>query len=477
MKKFTKIFACVLALAVMLVSLAACGDMTGGTTPAGSAAPAGSTPAQGGASTPLIGDGPAAQLEGHEYIDGTNIDVTGMPDKDLTNPKVTIYCWDDKMLEKLYDWTGFRFIDYYGGEVEIIVASGDYYGNLNNLIAAGEIPDVVVGEAQSFPMFMMRGLVQPWDPYVDFADPIWQQTGAMADIDKMRYEGQVYNITHRAHTLGVMFYNKKLISDSGMEDPAALQARGEWTWDAFAEYLDANTVDTDGDGVFDVHGLVNTGDFPIALFASTGELPIEYDGATFVNNLMNPSVQAAANYLYDIGNSGRQFMSLGDPVAEFQNGKAAFVYTNDYRGYEDYMALWGTDGVGVVPMPRYPDAAEQYQAALTDNFWLMKNAQNPEGAALLMLAMQYDRQLNVSPAAGSKEESEIQDLVTRGFSQEAAEATVAIRQMPTEILWPRNIVLTDGAIEYRAMDIPWTTLADSASGQVDSAIAAAMTPQ
>ena len=164
------------------------------------------------------------------YINGT-LDVTGMPDVELENKKVTIYCWGEYVPEYENDWEGFRFEDYYGGEVEVIVSNGDYYENLYKLVAAGEIPDIVVGEATSFPSMIMRDLVQPWDEYLDYGDPVWDETGARDSIEEMRWNGSIYNMTARSHNLGVMFYNKRIVESTGLEDPAELQARGEWTWD------------------------------------------------------------------------------------------------------------------------------------------------------------------------------------------------------------------------------------------------------
>lgn len=455
MKKRTKIMA--FMLAVMLCMVTGCQGKDGKDSNKG-------------------GKGTTANKEGHTYIEGTSIDVTGMPKVELKNKKVTIYCWGDYVPEFEEAWEGYRFRDYYGGEVEVIYSTGDYYQNLYNLINGGVIPDIVIGEAKSFPTFIMKDLVQPWDEYVDFDNPVWEETGAMEDIKKMMYEGKIYNLTNRSHNLGVMFYNQRIISEAGLEEPMELQEHGEWTWDKFREYLEATTMDTNGDGVTDVYGIVNTGDFPTALFASTGDLHIEYQNGTYVNNVKSQKIQDAANFLYDIGNNGKQLMSLGDATSEFVNGQAAFVYTNDYRGYEDYAALWDTDGIGVVPLPQYSGAKEQYQASLTDHMWLMKGAQNPEGAALLVLAEQYDSLLNVNPDAESKEDDQTAKWVSKGFSKEAAKSVVAIQNMPTKILWSRNIMLTDGNVEYRAMDTPWTTLADTVSGSIDKAISDAMTP-
>ena len=130
-----------------------------------------------------------------------------------------------------------------------------------------------------------------------------------------------------------------------------------------------------------------------------------------------------------------------------------------------------------MPLPKYSGADEQYQASLTDHFWLMKGAKNPKGAALLVLAEQYDSVLNANPDAESPTEAAIAEWMGHGFTRQAAEAVVAMQEMPTKILWTRNIPLPDGYVEFRAMDTPWITLADTVSGSVDQAIKDAMQPQ
>ncbi|MDR1953665.1 MAG: extracellular solute-binding protein [Clostridiales Family XIII bacterium] len=418
--------------------------------------------------------GDKAASDGNASVDG-KADMTGLPDKTLADKKVVIYSWMDFVPEKEFEWQSFRFIDYYGGEVEMIIGSGNYYEDLYKRVAAGEIPDIVIGEAKSFPAMIMRDLVQPWDEYLDYADPVWEKTGAKSDIEAMRWDGKIYNLTGKAHTLGVLFYNKRIIEESGLEEPATLQERGEWDWDAFKRYLDETTVDNDGDGTKDVYGLVNTGDFPLAFIATTGEIPIDFSDS-FINNAKSDKVREAADFIYNLGENGSNTMSLSDPADAFSNGKAAFVYTNDYRGYEDYAQLWTTDGIGIVPMPAYPGGAEQWQAALPDNMWLMKGAKNPEGAALLMLAQQYDTLLNLDPSAGSVESTEINEWLTKGYTEDAAASLVSISSLPTKLLFSRNIELPDGDLEYLALSNPWTTLADAQSGVIDKAITDATTP-
>lgn len=51
-----------------------------------------------------------------------------------------------------------------------------------------------------------------------------------------------------------MGYNATMLDELGLEDPQALYARGEWTWEKFAEYAAAGTQDLDNDGTVDVYG-------------------------------------------------------------------------------------------------------------------------------------------------------------------------------------------------------------------------------
>ena len=84
-----------------------------------------------------------------------------LPDVKLDNKDVVVYSWSNYVPQKTYPWNTFSFVDHYGGNVDTIIATGDYYQNLYKLISAGEMIDASVAEALSFPALIMRGLVQP----------------------------------------------------------------------------------------------------------------------------------------------------------------------------------------------------------------------------------------------------------------------------------------------------------------------------
>lgn len=59
-------------------------------------------------------------------------------------------------------------------------------------------------------------------------------------MDEARYEGGFYgmNVMFGAE---LVYYNKKMIREAGLEDPYVLYKRGEWTWDKYREYAIAMT--------------------------------------------------------------------------------------------------------------------------------------------------------------------------------------------------------------------------------------------
>ncbi len=60
-------------------------------------------------------------------------------------------------------------------------------------------------------------------------------------------------------------FNKQMLEDNNLEDPRALYERGEWTWDKFVEYCQVLTQDTDGDGVTDQYGFTGFKEDVLAL--------------------------------------------------------------------------------------------------------------------------------------------------------------------------------------------------------------------
>lgn len=403
------------------------------------------------------------------------IDMTGMPEIELANKEVTIYFWSSSLHTRDPEkpWEGYRFEDKYGGNVKIVQSTGDYYENLFKLIAANDVPDIVYAHSDTFPSFIMRGIVQPWDDYVYYEDPVWESTGRKEAIDAMRWDGKIYNMTASFHSLGVLFYNKRIISDAGLEDPRLLQQRGEWTFEAFKEYLEETTICTNGDGFPEIYGLASSSDMIAAFLLSSGEDYLTFTGNGFTNNIKSEKIRESANFLYSLGQSGSNVVTTTAANDAFKNGQAAFVYANDWRGYVDFKRLWQTDGLGIVPVPQHPTADQQYQTVLADYMYLLKGAENPEGAGVYMLSLAYDELLNHDPAYDNEKEETVASYIANGFTEEAASDLYDLFQLPTTLLVSRSV---DSDFLNQVYQQPWLTIADTVSGTLDQQIKEATTP-
>ena len=83
----------------------------------------------------------------------------------------------------------------------------------------------------------------------------------------------------------VVYYNKTMIENNGLEDPNDVYNRGDWTWDTFKQYAKDLTVDKDNDGNIDVWGVtsyyypafINTNEGEFAVTTDDGNIDIRWD--------------------------------------------------------------------------------------------------------------------------------------------------------------------------------------------------------
>jgi len=121
-------------------------------------------------------------------------------------------------------------------------------------------------------------------------------------------------------------YNSTMIEDLGLEDPQALYAKGEWTWDKFAEYAQAGTKDKDNDGTVDVYGYGGIfTDFTNGLIMNNGG---SIAGSTTEGLSSAPVTEALdfINRLYNVDQSARPWNGddWNDNLLAWSDGKVMF---------------------------------------------------------------------------------------------------------------------------------------------------------
>ncbi len=170
----------------------------------------------------------------------------------------------------------------------------------------------------------------------------------------------------------VNFFNKKLVSDFGFDNPYDLVDSGTWTIDAMMAMADAFTRDLNGDGKLsikeDAIGYGDNGDLIKHLIYAMGEKITENDEdgiprvaqmtETHINKVQKLYDRVASDPNVYIGDNNAMATALIE---------GRFLFYNECLGaYAQFRDM--EDDFGILPQPKYDEAQERYCAYIS-NGW------------------------------------------------------------------------------------------------------------
>ncbi|MCC8042697.1 MAG: extracellular solute-binding protein [Oscillospiraceae bacterium] len=272
----------------------------------------------------------------------------------------------------------------YGGTIEYIPTTYETrYSDLSTLVLSGDSPDLFpAADLDTFPGKAVAGMLQPFDDYLDFDSDLWSE-GAKKLSDAHTIDGKHYVAVVSTDAGCVIIYNKRIVAENGLDDPADLLAEDNWTWDTFKEmcleFSDRESNKFAFDGWW----------FEINFLLTTGTPVISMDDGAITSNLNSAEMERAKNFMLELKRNDLPF-----PHDEYDwqvypscisEGLTLFYPCGIWALYEADLSAYGeTDEIMFVPMPRDPDADEYYLPSGVDAYALCKGAQNPEGAAAFM---------------------------------------------------------------------------------------------
>lgn len=223
---------------------------------------------------------------------------------DFGGETISIPYWDD-----LDGGEGAAWLEEVGAmfnvNIELVDAGGEDQFT-TSVLAGDSIYDIYVDQRRAVDtmapkgvLYKLNGLIPEdfWDKLVvpsdsGYANPDNYSIGdtlfAMPRPDKQDGRGNV------------IYYNKELLAEVGLEDISELYNRDEWTWDKFREYANAANQDTDSDGEIDQWGWHRGAAFRYWLvIANNGSFVKEVDGK-LVANIDSPEVVEAYQFYHDL---------------------------------------------------------------------------------------------------------------------------------------------------------------------------------
>lgn len=314
-----------------------------------------------------------------------------------------------------------KYKELFGGEIiQIICGAQEYSSKLQNLVAAGTIPDLVVSESTTDPCFVTlanAGLVQPVDAYIDYNEPELRELQSVYEAGL--WNGKHYLAPYDNKPVYYMIYNPVIFEEYGYEDPWALWEKGEWTWDAF-RMLAAELNVTDEKGDYICYGTCAPGYG--ALTGSTGVDYVALKDGFFENNLTNPDIVRAENYLNDMlfKDNVIKVKAQGGWRNYWNRGMVAMQIIDSWMltGSAETSQAIQAGTLGIVPLPQDPQKVQKgvnVAYAQSGGFCLVTGAKHPECAAAFVRTLAYYHRY---PADGETYEDMLAEWHEKGWTND-----------------------------------------------------------
>jgi multiple sugar transport system substrate-binding protein len=278
-----------------------------------------------------------------------------------------------------------QFKEKAGVEIKWVNVPWDQYQQkLVTGVTAGTGPDLIWFETFAKPSWFIKGIALPIGDYIDHNKPAFQKYHK-AVREFYTFKGKTWGYSDEFANSNMLFYNKEMFENNGLEDPLKLYKEKKWTWDKFFELGQALTQDTNGDGKIDVY----------AYDAWPTEQWIFTNGADFVTYddqgnakfaLDDPKAIKGMQALRDLEQKYKiksPWNPDKDPQQKFMSGETAMNYWGwwDLGKFRDHFG----DKLGFVPFPVGPDFKGDSRDLVGNAVHgFAKTCKDPELAALYM---------------------------------------------------------------------------------------------
>lgn len=327
--------------------------------------------------------------------------------------------------------------------VRLIEASdrADLLARLATSFAGGSPPDLFLINYRFFGQFATRGVLEPIADRLATSEAIGAEDFYPQALEAFRFGGQLTCLPQNISSL-VVYYNRDLFVAADVPEPES-----GWTWREMVERAATLTMDTDGDGTADQHGLgVEPSLIRLAPFVWS-------NGGTLVDD-----PDAPTHFTLDDAASSealRDFFSLGvfpsviptereveseDLESRFLNGRLAMILSSR-RSTPTFRTITTFDwDVASLPMHRQPASILH-----SDAYCLTAASEHPEAAWQFMEFALGPEGQRIAVATGRTVPSLREVAVSEAFLDPTArpahaqiflDAIPHMRRLPVLSTWP-----------------------------------------
>lgn len=252
--------------------------------------------------------------------------------------------------------------------------------SINTSVTAGTPEcDIYLTDMQFGLAPALNGYVQKISSYAPADADVLNQENVLRRVDILGDDDMFF--TEQSEIPGgamYMAYNASMIESLGLESPEELAAKGEWTWDKFAEYAKACTKDNDGDGTPDVYGYGSAWTLTVQGFEASNNGGITTSQTEGLSSPETTEVFEFINKLYNEDKSARPYTNdWNDDLLAWSVGKVAFTFTQPWILIQE---LPNHDfDMRIVQAPTGPHGdGSMTPPAITNNYMIPVGVKDPE---------------------------------------------------------------------------------------------------
>ncbi|MCL2816061.1 MAG: hypothetical protein FWD23_15810 [Oscillospiraceae bacterium] len=291
-----------------------------------------------------------------------------------------------------------------------------FIDTLRNSVLAGDgAHDMVAGAANYLMALTGDGLFLNLlgSEYIDFEKPWWSSDFAK----NMEINGVLYAATgdiafNTLEDMIVMFFNKQMCTDYGIELPYQMVKEGKWTFDKLEELAKTVSADVDGNGKFDAadkYGYMLEGNTVKTIMLNMG---VNFSGRgadglpemTYMSDRMidifdrMKSLLADREHIFKYPSTGDTLVVFGQMQQIFSEARMLFMSlvlstAHSLRSMEvDF---------GLIPMPKYDEAQEKYRTVVLEKFSIVgipASVRDPKMSEIILEGLALESTATTIPA-------------------------------------------------------------------------------
>lgn len=253
-----------------------------------------------------------------------------------------------------------------------VMGWAEFNAKIAQRVAAGNPCDTGTMTDASALNFMYGNIAQPLNKYMDLNDAYWDKNS----LKEFSIGSKIYGVPTYGVSTFFIYYNKTLFQEQGIPDPYKLYQQGKWTFSKFREIAKKATLYEKDKVTVKCYGFA-TWYRELFVLANGGNIIAPDGKGRYTSTVTTPNALAGLNLLKDLCKDGSCDPSMGG-YTEFKSRKVAMLAERPWNAigqFNNYKTM--KDEIGVVPVPKGPNANKVYAPSNMTAHFVPVKARNP----------------------------------------------------------------------------------------------------